>query len=181
MSILTDYFAAGSDRLAATAAEYVHGQLSLLDLAPEKAAANKHLHRVSPEQASRPRVETAHSGTLVLQSKGVDPGLALARLEAILTGRTHDEVCADPRQAAQIAPARPEDIDGRVVLSVTDTLRDALASAEVSALPRVARQWAIAESANDAEESLALFLIALTDLARRAGGRAERLYCCVTF
>jgi hypothetical protein len=181
MSILTDYFAAGSDRLAATAADYVDGQPGLLDLAPEDVAANKALYRASPEQAARPRVQTAHSGTLVVQSKGVGPDIPLARLEEILTGRSHDEVGADPRQAALIGPARQEEIDGRMVLSVTDALRDALASLDASALPWVARQWAIAEFAGSAEDSLVLFLIALTDLARRAVSRAERLYCCVTF
>ena len=35
MSVLADYFAAASDELAATAAEYVDGQPGLLDLTPQ--------------------------------------------------------------------------------------------------------------------------------------------------
>lgn len=35
--------------------------------------------------------------------------------------------------------------------------------------------------AGSAEDSLVLFLAALTDLARRAARRTERLYCYVTF
>ncbi len=181
MSVVTDYFAAGSDGVAATAADYVDGKPSLLDLTPEDVAAGKALYRSSPQEATRPRVKVAGSGTLVVQSKGVDPAIALARLEEILTGRPFGEVSADPRQAALIGPIRQEEIDGRMVVSVTDTLRDALASLEASALREVARQWAIAEFASSAEDSLTLFLTALTDLARRAVGRNERLYCCVTF
>ena len=143
MSVLTDYFAAGSDGGAATAVDYVDGQPGLLDLTPEDVATGKALYRVSPDEATRPRVKVAQSGTLVVQSKGVDP-TNLARLEEILTGRSYDEVSADPRHAALIGPARHEEIDGRMVLSVTDTLRDALASLEPSALPQVARQWASA-------------------------------------
>jgi hypothetical protein len=181
VSVLTDYFAAGSDRVAATAANYVDGQPSLLDLTPQDVAANKALYRASPEESAAPRVEVAQSGTLVVRSKGVDPAIPLARLEEILTGRSYDEVSADPRQAALIGPTRPEEIDGRMVLSVTDTLRDALASLDASALREVARQWAIAEFADSAEDSLALFLTALRDLARRAICDSERLFCCVTF
>jgi hypothetical protein len=132
MSVLTDYFAAGSDSVAATAADYLDGQPSLLDLTPEDVAAS-------------------------------------------------NEVSADPRQAALIGPTRHEEIDGRTVLSVTDTLRDALASLDASALREVARQWAIAEFAGTAEDSLVLFLTAVRDLARRAVCDSERLFCCVTF
>jgi hypothetical protein len=180
MSILTDYFAAGSDHVAATAADDVDGQPGLLDLTPQDVATRKALYRVSPQEAARPRVEFTQSGTLLVQSQGVDPAIALARLEEILTGRSYDEVRADPRQAALIGPSRHEEIDGRMVLSVTDPLRDVLASLDASALPGVARQWALAEFAGTAEESLVQFLGALSDLARRAVGRVERLYCRVT-
>jgi hypothetical protein len=179
MSVLTDYFAAGSDGVAATAVDYVDGQPGLLDLAPEDVAAGKALYRVSPDEATRPRVKVAQSGTLVVQSKGVDP-TNLARLEEILTGRSYDEVNADPRQAALIGPARHEEVDGRMVLSVTDTLRDALASREPPALPQVARQWANAEFDATAEDGLTLFLVALTELARRAVVDNNRLYCCIS-
>ncbi|MFU8876450.1 hypothetical protein [Micromonospora sp. SL4-19] len=180
MSVLTDYFSAGSDGVAATAVDYVDGQPGLLDLTPEDVAAGKALYRVSPDEATRPRVKVAHSRTLVVQSKGVDP-TGLARLEEILTGRSYDEVSADPRQAALIGPARHEELDGGMVLSVTDTLRDALASLEPSALPQVAREWASAEFDATAGDSLTLFLVALTELARRAAADSNRLYCCISF
>ncbi|GLW31768.1 hypothetical protein [Actinoplanes regularis] len=180
MSVLTDYFATGSDGVAASAVDYVEGQPSLLDLPAAEVAAGKALYRVAPHEATKPRVQVAQSGILVVQSKGVDP-TCLARLEEILTGRPYDEVNADPRQATLIAPARNEDIDGRIVLSVTDSLRDALASLEPSAQAQVARRWASAEFDGAAEDSLTLFLAALTDLARRAVVNEDRLYCCVCF
>jgi hypothetical protein len=181
MSVLTDYFAAASDQLAATAADDVDGQPRLLDLTPEDIAAGKALYRTSPDEAMRPRVQVTQSGTLVVQSRRIDPDIALVQLEKILTGRPYGEVRADPRRAALIGPARHEEIDGNVVLSVTDTLRDALASLEMSALPEVARRWASAEFDATAQDSLASFLVALTDLARRAVSDGNRLYCHMTF
>ena len=180
MSVLTDYFAAGSDDVAATAIGHADGQTGLLELTPEDVAAGKALYRVSPVEATRPRVQVAQSGTLVVQSKGVDP-FDLARLEEMLTGRSHEEVCADPRHAAMIAPARPEDADEGMVLSVTDALRDALASLEPSALPEVARHWASVEFDATVAESVTLFLVALTELARRAVADHNRLYCAVAY
>jgi hypothetical protein len=180
VSVLTDYFAAGSDGAAATAVDYVDGQRRLLDLTAEDVAAGHALYGMSPDEAARPRVQIAESGTLVVQSKGVDP-TRLARLEEMLTGRAYDEVNADPRQAALIAPARQEDIDGCMVLSVTDTLRDALALLKPAAQSQVARQWASAEFDATAEDSLTMFLAALTDLAKRAVVGDDRLYCYVCF
>ncbi|WP_030438997.1 hypothetical protein [Actinoplanes subtropicus] len=179
MSVLTDYFAAGSDGVAATAVDFVDSQPRLLDRTAEDVAAGKTLYQVSPDEATRPRVEIAQSGTLVVQCKGVDP-TSLARLEEILTGRSYDDVNADPRQAALIAPAE-EDVDGCMVLSVTDTLRDALASLKPAAQPQVARQWASTEFAATAADSLTMFLAALTDLAQRAVADNKRLYCYVVF
>ncbi|GAA4967408.1 hypothetical protein [Actinoplanes utahensis] len=179
MSVLTDYFAAASDSVAATAVEYVDGQPRLLDLTAEDVAAGKALYQLLPNEAARPRVEIAQSGTLVVQSKGVDP-TRLARLEEILSSRSYDEVNADPRQASLIAPAE-EDIDGCMVLSVTDTLRDALASLEPAAQSQAARQWANAEFSAAATDSLTMFLVALTELAQRAVVNNDRLYCYVCF
>ncbi|WP_436532736.1 hypothetical protein [Actinoplanes sp. HUAS TT8] len=176
VSVLTDYFAAPSDGVAATA---VDGQPRLLDLTPEDVAAGKALYRMSPDEALRPQVKIAQSGTLVVQSKGVD-STRLARLEQILTGRPDDEVKADPRQAALVAPAE-EDIDGCLVLSVSDTVRDALASLEPAAQPQVARQWADAEFDAASAESLTMLLGALAELAQRAVAENNRLYCYVAF
>jgi len=180
MSVLADYFAAASDDVAATAAEYVDGQPGLLDLTPQDVAASKALYKEGPGQASRPRVETAGSGVLLVRSKRLDAAHPFARLEEFLTGRPYDDVVADPRHDGLVAPS-PEEIDGCIVLSMTDTLRDAFASLDAPALPEVARRWADAEFDGSGEDGLATLLAALTDLARQAGGRGERLYCRYVF
>lgn len=166
VGILTDYFAAPSDQVAATAAEYVEGRPGLLDLAPEVSAAAKASYQ---EEAGRPRVRTAQSGLLFLQGKGVDPAILLGSLEEILTGRSYDEVKADPRQGGLIATS---DDEGRVIVSVTGTLRDALAAADPAGLADVAERW---EDGTDAA-----YLAALADLARQAVARGEHLYCAIS-
>jgi hypothetical protein len=181
MSVLADYFAAGSDEVAATAVEYVDGQPGLLDLAPQDLAASKALYKEFPGQGRRPRVQTAHSGLLIVRSRRLGSVYPFARLEEFLTGRPYDDVVADPRHEALVAPALPEEIDGCMVLSITDTLRDALALLETSALPEMARRWAIAEFDESDAGGLADLLAALTDLARQAGDRGERLYCYCSF
>jgi hypothetical protein len=174
---MTDYFAAPSDSVAATAAFFAPGQLGLLDFAPEEAAARKARYRDDPQEASRPRVEAAQSGTLLVMSSGIDPAVVLGRLEEIVTGRSADEVNADPRQSAVIAPAE-EEIEGVVVVSVTDSLRDALASLDTAAVPEAARQWATSGVFwKDPGDAGTEFLLALSDLARRAAAAGDRLYC----
>jgi hypothetical protein len=59
MSVLTDYFVADSDAVAATAVDDVDGRPGLLDLTREDVAAGKALYRVSPDEATRPRVQVA--------------------------------------------------------------------------------------------------------------------------
>lgn len=180
MSVLADYFAAGSDDVAAAAVDFVDGQPGLLDLAPQDSAANKALYEASPEQAARPRLETAHSGVPIVRSRRLDAVHPFARLEEFLTGRPYDDVVADPRHDGLVAPS-PEEVDGCIVLSITDTLRDALASLDGSALPDLAQRWANAEFDASGAGSLAELLAALTDLARQAGGRGEHLYCRYAF
>lgn len=150
---LTDYFAAPSDEVAATAVDH-----DLLDLPPEDAAAG--------------RVQVALSGTLVVQGN-LSPVIELGRLEEILTGRPYDKVAADPRWAAKIAPDEPEDV---VVVAVTDTLRDALAALAPASRAEVAARWATIEEFQGADPTgLEDFLAALSELSVRGAG--QHLYC----
>ena len=87
----------------------------LVDLEPEVIEANA---------ASRPRIQLAASGTPVLQAKGVDPVVALGRLEAALTARPYDEIAKGPRCGKLVAMSDDGDT---LVLTVTDELREALA------------------------------------------------------
>lgn len=167
MSAITDYFSAPSDEAAAAALD------DLLDLDPDDISATEDLYRTSPDEAARPRVRTAASGTPVLQAKGIDPKVSLGQLEAVLTGRSYGDVKAGPRRGSMVADS--EDGDA-FVLSVSDELRAALAASEPTALIAAAREWVFDEDAEPSEESVP-FVVALAELAGTAATRGERLYC----
>ncbi|MBM4471635.1 hypothetical protein GS502_20485 [Rhodococcus hoagii] len=167
MSAITDYFSAPSDEAATAALD------DLLDLEPDDIATTEELYRTSPDEATRPRVRTAASGTPVLQAKGIDPKVSLGQLEAVLTGRSYDDVKTGPRRGSMVADS--EDGDA-FVLSVADELRTALAASDPSALIAAAREWTFDEDAEPSEESVP-FVVALAELASTAASRGERLYC----
>ncbi|QFG24506.1 hypothetical protein [Actinomadura sp. WMMB 499] len=109
--------------------------------------------------------------------KGVDPVVVIARLEAILTGCTYGEAAERPRSGTLLSPP---DAESAFVVAVTDTLRDALASAAEAALREAGPAWAGTDemradgvSAEGATEAAML----LADLARRATSNGMRLYC----
>ncbi|MBD0742190.1 hypothetical protein [Streptomyces sp. CBMA152] len=109
---------------------------------------------------------------------GADPVTDLLPAEALLTGRTAEAVCADPRHGHQIAMLD----DGEVLcLTLTDALRDALANADRAVLPEVAREWAASDVfwTPPDPEGLAEFLNRAADLASRAVARGHRLYCWI--
>jgi hypothetical protein len=171
----TDYFAAPSDELAATAL-YGVGQLGLLDFTPEVAAARRAFYQSSPDEAALARVEVSHCGTLVVLSDNVLPGMELASLDAVVTGRTPDEVRADPRGTVI---ATPDGFGEAVVLTVSDHLRDALADLDEESVTQAAQRWAETFD-GDPGDGLRPFVAALADLSRRAVDRGERLYCYVS-
>lgn len=177
MGTLTDYFTAPSDPAAAAALD------GLLDLTPEAHAADREMHRHTPETAARPRLQIAAGGTPVLFGKGVDPVVSLGLLEAVLTGRTYERVLDDPRQGDLVA-----DNDGAAVLTVTDTLRDALAARDAAALDRDGRAWTAALRADAgpgpepaSEETAVRFAMVLSELATGAAARGDHLYCRVAY
>ncbi|WP_033338166.1 hypothetical protein [Catenuloplanes japonicus] len=173
MGVLTDYFTAPSDPAAAAALD------GLLDLTPAAHEADREMHRHTPETASRPRLQIAANGTPVLFARGVDPVVMLGFLEAVLTGRTYERVRDDPRQGSLVAGG-----DGGTVLTVTDTLRDALAARDASALERDGYAWAAARRADgphdvEDDEAAVRFAMVLSELATGAAARGEHLYCRV--
>ncbi|MGC0363837.1 hypothetical protein ABH922_001821 [Rhodococcus sp. 27YEA15] len=169
MSAIIDYFTATSDQHAAAALA------GLLDLAPELIEENEALYRTSPAMATRPRVQSAATGTPVLQSRGIDPSVALGRLEAALTSREYDEVAAGTRCGALVAMS--EDGDSLVV-TVTDELRDALAALTADGVAAVAALWAMDETSEPSEESVP-WLTAFAELAAGGVSRGERVYAYV--
>jgi len=110
--------------------------------------------------------------------KGIDPVVQLGTLEEQLTGRPCDEVVADPRSGHDLAV---RDGGERVVVTVTDSLRTALANANDAALERAAEPWSQTEefwgAADPAE--LTVFLKDFARLATRAQDAGQRLYCWV--
>lgn len=107
--------------------------------------------------------------------RGVDPVLALVRLEAAVTGCGHEEAGARPCGGQVLSD--PED-GPPFVVAVTDTPREALAHAGEDDLARAAAQWrASGEPPGLTEETASGALTALSTLARRAHDRGHRLYC----
>lgn len=106
--------------------------------------------------------------------KGADPYLFLLTVEAHLTGVCEEQVEADPRFCELL---NDPDGDGPWLVSLTDTLRDALIAADADRLLETATAWTHTEDGGgQAPGLLADFLGRLADLARDAGPR-RRLYC----
>lgn len=74
----------------------------------------------------------------VLPLKGVDPVVTLAQLEAIMTGCSYDEAAARPRSGQLLSSP---DADSAFVVSVSDTLQEALATPSHDSLIGTAASW----------------------------------------
>jgi hypothetical protein len=106
--------------------------------------------------------------------KGADPYLILGTVEAHLTGTTAEQVEAHPRFCGLLSDPEHE---GHWLVSLTDTVRDALAAAPPEHLLGAATAWTLTEDgAGQAPERMADFLARLAELARDAGPR-RHLYC----
>ncbi|MFK8906876.1 hypothetical protein [Streptomyces sp. YS-3] len=107
---------------------------------------------------------------------GMDPTTDLLPAEVVLTGRSAESVQADPRHGHLLASIE----DGELLcLTLTDSLRDALADADQSLLRETAREWATSDVfwTSPDPEGLAEFLTQAAGLAGRAVSRGHRLYC----
>lgn len=110
---------------------------------------------------------------------GIDPAVMMANLEALLTGRTYEEVRAQPRQCALVAQ---EGDCAVVVTTLTDGVRDALADADPAALRSAAVAWGRTEEfdGDEAEDELTELVESFAELAREARAAGHRLYCRVS-
>jgi hypothetical protein len=117
-------------------------------------------------------------GLPVLPTKGIDPVVQLGTLESLLTDVDYDTVTASPRSGHAVAI---RDEGERLVLTITDELQRALASASPQQLDAVAVPWSQTEEfwGNVRPEALATFLYELAQLARGARDSSSRLYCWV--
>ncbi|MGW4895721.1 hypothetical protein ACWEQL_26200 [Kitasatospora sp. NPDC004240] len=108
--------------------------------------------------------------------KGIDPTVYLLPAESLLTGRYTEDLTADRRHCRPIAVAG----DGEVVsVSLTDSLRDSIATFDTELLGDVAVGWSVSDvfASPPEVDELAEFLNDLAALARRAVARRQRLYC----
>ncbi|MGW3916681.1 hypothetical protein ACWEBX_35005 [Streptomyces sp. NPDC005070] len=111
-------------------------------------------------------------GTLGL--KGADPYMILGTVEAHLTGTSVEQVEADPRFCELLNDPEPE---GPWLVSLTESLRDALSAATSVHLLGAATAWTHTEDGGGADpELMADFLERLGQVARDATP-GRRLYC----
>ncbi|WP_079174564.1 hypothetical protein [Streptomyces mirabilis] len=113
----------------------------------------------------------------VVPLKNIDPVVAIAQLEAIMTGRSYEEASERPRSGQLLSD--PED-GGAFVVSLTDTLTAALATASQDDLVRSAEPWSKTDELRQIGinvEFTAGVLEALAGLAQRAQASGQRLYC----
>ncbi|TWG06784.1 hypothetical protein FHX80_115280 [Streptomyces brevispora] len=111
--------------------------------------------------------------------KGIDPVVELMTAEALVTGRSAAAVRSDPRHGSLVAMVGDGEL---VVVTLTDTIRDSLATCGAESLRDVATNWSGAEGsfAYPADpDDLAGFLAQLSELAGRAVTRGARLYCWI--
>lgn len=118
----------------------------------------------------------ADSALEALEFTGVDPAVQMGTLEALLTGVPYDQVIRAPRQGDAVAVRNEGE---EVVVTLTESLQAALATADAGRLAEVARDWSqTAEFWGAADlEWLTERLGALSALARNASRRGDRLYC----
>ncbi|MGW6949116.1 hypothetical protein [Streptomyces xanthophaeus] len=109
--------------------------------------------------------------------KDIDPVVAIAQLEAVMTGCSYEEATGRPRSGQLLS--EPED-GPPFVVTLTDTLIDALAVASPDDLVRCAEPWSMTDELRQigiGVEATAEVLESLAGLARRARASDRRLYC----
>ncbi|MER5666571.1 hypothetical protein [Streptomyces mirabilis] len=109
--------------------------------------------------------------------KNIDPVVAIAQLEAIMTGCSYEEASGRPQSGQLLSD--PEKV-GAFVVSLTDTLTAALASASRDDLVRFAERWSKTDELRQIGISVEFtvgVLEALAGLAQRAQASDQRLYC----
>ncbi|MET9694158.1 hypothetical protein ABZY81_38000 [Streptomyces sp. NPDC006514] len=117
------------------------------------------------------------AGLDVVFLKNIDPVVAIAQLEAVMTGCRYEEAGERPRSGQVLS--EPEE-GPPFVVSLTDTLIDALATASPDDLVRCAEPWSMTDELQQngiGVEATAEVLEALAGLAQRARASDQRLYC----
>ena len=172
MGIDLAFFAAPDDEAALEAERRAGGPLGW----PEVTG-----HRKSGLFRKEPIVTELGPAFDRFSGRGYDPVVNMGTLEELLTGRDLESIIEDPRSGG--SPAEGDAPEGHGVITLTDSLRDALADADDSRLAEVVGPWSRTEELEqpgweDVTEAEHLdFLRALRDLALSAKGAGHRLYC----
>ncbi|WP_338894376.1 hypothetical protein WBG99_00540 [Streptomyces sp. TG1A-60] len=109
--------------------------------------------------------------------KNIDPVVAIAQLEAIMTGCSYEEASERPRSGQLLSS--PED-GPPFVVSLSDSLFDALVTAGDDDLARIAELWSKTDELRQIRISVEVsadVLKGLVGLAQRAQASGQRLYC----
>ena len=153
VGVLTHYFSASSDEVAATAVNRLGGPGTPTD-----------------GPSALPPFDTA-------EFKDIDPIVNLGTLESILTGVDYDVITADTSHGRLVAQ---RDDEGPWVISVSAELQAALATVDSDQLTRADIPWTKTEEFRRAAPQSMLWVIEeLAGLARRATAKSERLYCWI--
>ncbi|RPF22105.1 hypothetical protein [Myceligenerans xiligouense] len=148
MGIVTEYFAAATDEVAAEALRLPGGP-------------------AAPEDGSPPRFDS-----VTLPS--VDPFVMLVGLAQALSGRPYGEIAANPRHGALVGSGGDE---GPWIVTVTDDLTKDLASVAPARLARVTRDWVRESEPPVPAHRLTSAVLQLAELATRAVADGRGLYC----
>lgn len=150
VGILSDYFSAASDEVAAAVIDVSGG----------------------PCAAADPDLE-------VLELKGLEPWVLLGKLEGLLTGRDYESVTENPRWGHAVADRDDGELLVVAVTDEMQAALATSSEAELRrvAVPwsQVEEFWGSTEPSDLAE-----ILFELAQLARAATARRERLYCWVS-
>ena len=172
MSLDAAFFTATSDAEAARAEDRPGGPLGWPAVAGHRRTG---LLRREPV---RVELGPAYEG---FGSQGYDPVVDMGTLEELLTGVDYDTVVQAARAGSPLSDADPSQEHG--VLTLTDTLRDALTGMSEARLVEVVTAWsstAELRASGASVEEHAGFVRELRALAVMAAAKEQHLYCYVT-
>lgn len=144
-------------------------------MAPSDAAARNAL--AQPPGARRTVIGSAGAQYPTMSLAGMEPSIALVRLEELLTGRSWEEISGDP---TGVTLAINEEAM-RSIVSITENLQQALSDADDGNLRRIAVSWSEPDDLRGCKGCNAVaaadLLVKMAAFIRRGRRDGLRLYC----